>query len=83
MGPCCIYIFVQHGLGQRLYKMLAMRWLEWSYCSILNGISHVLVSIANLRITEAQWGSKIAALVFSAGITECPWMAHGRYEGVI
>lgn len=30
----------------------------------------------------AQWGLKIVALVFSAGITEYPGMSHGLYEGM-
>jgi hypothetical protein len=31
---------------------------------------------------QRLWGSKIAPLVLSAGITEYPSMAQGRYEGM-
>ena len=46
-------------LGQRLYAMYSLAFI------ILNGIFHVFVSIAKIQITATQWGSKIAALVFS------------------
>ena len=41
-----------------------------------------LFSIANLRISEYQWGLKTAPLVVGVGITEYPGLAHGRYEGM-
>ena len=35
-----------------------------------------------LQITKAQWGLKIAPPVFSAGITEYPGMAQGRFDNL-
>lgn len=51
--------------------------------SVRYGILHVLVSIANVQITEAQWGLKTWPLVFSAGITEYPDMAQSCYEDIV
>jgi hypothetical protein len=49
---------------------------------ILYVILHVLVSIANLRITEDQLGLKKAPRSVPASITKYPGLAQGQYEGM-